>query len=93
MHEKKAQMKRREGEREVKRDLKPTSTSYSNEGVTTEIGIVSENREARRSHLKLKRADSGWRKRGEGQREEESGSKSGGVEGGWVSRRLVVIQV
>lgn len=30
---------KKKGRREVKRDLKPTSTSYSSEGVTTEIGI------------------------------------------------------
>lgn len=88
-------MKRREGEREVKRDLKPTSTSYSNEGVTTEIGtyLKIEKHEDPTSHFEVKRADSGWWRKGEREREEESGSKSGGVEGGWVPRRLVVIQV
>lgn len=63
---------RREGEREVKRDLKPTGTSYSNEGAMTEIGIYLkiEKHEDTTSHFKLKRTDSGWRRKGEGKREE-----------------------
>lgn len=87
---------RREGEREVKRDLKPTGTSYSSEGAMTEIGIYLkiEKHEDTTSHFELKRADSGWWRKGRGSaKKEESGSKSEGVEGGWVPRRLVVIQV
>lgn len=86
---------RRRGEREVKRDLKPTGTSYSSEGAMTEIGIYLkiEKHEDTTSHFELKRADSGGQRGRGSAKKEESGSKSGGVEGGWVSRRLVVIQV
>lgn len=63
---------RRRGEREVKRDLKPTGTSYSSEGAMTEIGIYLkiEKHEDTTSHFELKRADSGWWAKGEGEREE-----------------------
>lgn len=82
---------RRRGEREVKRDLKPTGTSYSSEGAMTEIGIYLkiEKHEDTTSHFELKRADSGWWAKGEGgarrkkraaQRAEES--KEDGFRGG-----------
>jgi len=46
------------------------------------------------SRFELKRAGGGWERGGErAKKEEASGSKSGGTEGGRVPQRLVVTQV